>query len=324
MSAKLSLRLGVLLLLLLVCAVFGWLWWKDATSAVNSANTTPQIFVISEGENVRTIATRLKSEGLIKDQIGFFLKVKLLGIDAKLQAGDFRLNQAMDVEEVVQALTHGTLDVWITTLEGWRSEEIALQLAQELQIPESQFLKVAREGYMFPDTYLIPKDASAGAVVQIFENNFDQRVTGDIRARITSHGLTFEQGIILASIVEREGRTDTDRPQIAGILLKRLQNDWPLQVDATLQYTLGYQSQEKSWWKKMLYDEDKKIKSPYNTYVNLGLPPAPIANPGLSSIRAVAFPQETSYWYYLHDASGQIHYAETIEEHNVNIAAYLL
>jgi UPF0755 protein len=130
--------------------------------------------------------------------------------------------------------------------------------------------------------------------------------------------------MVLASIVEREGRTDEDRPVIAGILLKRLNSDWPLQADATLQYALGYQAFEKSWWKKALTVEDKKIRSPYNTYLNAGLPPAPISNPGLSSIRAVVYPTVSPYWYYLHDPQGRVHYATTLEEHEQNIASYLL
>ncbi len=136
-------------------------------------------------------------------------------------------------------------------------------------------------------------------------------------------GLSFNDVIILASVVEREGRTDEDRPVIAGILLKRLKADWPLQTDATIQYALGYQPFEKSWWKKFLSADDKKIKSPYNTYIHQGLPPGPIANPGLSSINAVISLKETSYWYYLHDPKGVAHFGVTLEDHEKNIATYL-
>ena len=136
-------------------------------------------------------------------------------------------------------------------------------------------------------------------------------------------GLTWNEVITLASIVEREGRSDEDRPVIAGILLKRLKADWPLQADATLQYVLGYQAFEKSWWKKSLTATDKTVQSPYNTYRNPGLPPAPISNPGLASIKAVVYSKESDYWFYLHDNDGRIHYARTLEDHNSNIAAYL-
>lgn len=135
--------------------------------------------------------------------------------------------------------------------------------------------------------------------------------------------LSLGQVIILASIVEREGRSAEDRPIIAGILLKRLKADWPLQTDATLQYALGYQAREKSWWKKSLTLEDKNVRSAYNTYLNPGLPPGPISNPGIESIKAVIYPKESEYWYYLHDPAGSVHYATTIEEHNANVAQYL-
>ena len=144
-----------------------------------------------------------------------------------------------------------------------------------------------------------------------------------MRTAAIKSGLTFEQIITLASIVEREGRTASDRPVIAGILLKRLRANWPLETDATLQFALGYQPQEKTWWKKEITVEDKKIDSPYNTYLNTGLPPGPIANPGLQSIKAVIYPEPTDYWYYLHDSKGVAHYAKTLDGHNANIAKYL-
>lgn len=320
---KLIIRVVVFITLLLLCLGIGIFWWFDATSPVNQAETASKIFVVREGESVRTIATRLKNAGIIKDQIGFFLLVKLMRLENILQAGDFRLSPAMSAREVASELTHGTLDVWVTTLEGWRVEEIALKLAQELAIPESEFLKVAREGYMFPDTYLVPRDASAASISAVFAENFENKVTPEIRAGIENQNLTLEEGVVLASIVEREGRTDTDRPVIAGVLLNRLRDGHPLQTDATLQYVLGYQNSDKTWWKKTLFDEDKKVDSPYNTYRNPGLPPLPIANPGLAAIRAVAFPAETDYFYYIHDTEGQVHFAKNLAEHNANIAKYL-
>jgi UPF0755 protein len=129
--------------------------------------------------------------------------------------------------------------------------------------------------------------------------------------------------MVLASLVEREGRTAKDRPVIAGILLRRLKADWPLQVDATLQYALGYQASDKTWWKKELTDDDKKINSPYNTYMNTGLPPQPICNPGMESIQAAIYPTSSEYWYYIHDPTGAVHYARTIAEHEANVAKYL-
>ncbi len=313
----------VLLFLALVVAGIAGLWWLDGTAAVDPTDETPVLFVVSRGEGARAIAASLGEKRLVRSPTVFFLLVKMMGIERNLQAGDFRLYRTMDARRVAIELTHGMVDLWVTTLEGWRVEEIANRLAKDLDIPEAEFLKVSREGYMFPDTYLLPADASAGAIAKIFLDTFDQKVTQKMREDAAAKKLTLHEVVTLASVVEREGRTPEDRPVIAGILLKRLRADWPLQADATLQYILGYQGGEKTWWKKGLTNQDKLVRSPYNTYANPGLPPGPIANPGLASINAVIYPVETDYWYYLHDPEGGVHYGRTLEEHNKNIETYL-
>lgn len=299
-----------------------WLWWLDGALPVDGNDTTPVTFVVRRGQGARDIATNLSQQRLIRSSTSFFILIKLLGVEKDLQAGDYRLNRSMDSKTIARELTHGVVDAWVTTLEGWRVEEVATKLAKDLDIPEGEFLKYAREGYMFPDTYLVPRDATAAAIAKLFSDTFEAK-TAQMRAGADASGLSFDEIIVLASIVEREGRTNEDRPVIAGILLKRLDAGWPLQTDATLQYALGYQAFEKSWWKKSLTAADKTIKSPYNTYARAGLPPGPIANPGLSSIKAVINPEESSYWYYLHDEEGNIHYANTLEEHEQNIQTYL-
>ncbi|KKU81122.1 hypothetical protein A2875_04710 [Candidatus Gottesmanbacteria bacterium RIFCSPHIGHO2_01_FULL_46_14] len=323
-STSTAFRLGVLIIVLLFTTVGVWLWWTDGTSPVDESDASPVNFVITTGEGARDIAVNLASQRLVRSSTGFFLLVKLLGLERDLQAGDYRLNRSMDGRQIARELTHGIVDLWLTTLEGWRVEEIANKLAKELDIPGSEFLKVAQEGFMFPDTYLVPRDATAAAIAKLFQDTFNSKITAQMRSDAIKSGRTLNEVIILASIVEREGRTDEDRPVIAGILWKRLDADWPLQTDATLQYALGYQAYEKSWWKKELTLEDKKIASSFNTYLHRGLPPAPISNPGLSSIRSVIYPTESPYWYYLHDREGHVHYAKTSEEHEKNIATYLL
>lgn len=316
-------RLVVLFGLAVFFLVGGIFWWKINLLPVDSSNLTPKIFMIKKGDGVREIASRLKKENLIRNQIAFFLLIKKLGIDQNLQAGDFRLNPGMDGETVAKTLTVGTLDVWVTIPEGLRDEEIALKLASGLNLPESEFLKYASVGYMFPDTYLIPKEATGVGVAKLMTDNFGQKVPLDLQKEALKSGLSFKEVIILASIVEKEAKGDQDRNLIAGILLKRLKADWPLQVDATIQYALGYQPETKTWWKKELFETDKKIKSAYNTYLNPGLPPNPISNPGLASIKAVIFPRLSDYWYYLHDPEGNVHFAKTQEEHEQNIIKYL-
>ncbi len=314
---------GAFFLVVVIVLIGSGMWWKDATGAIDTQDTTPVKFTISKGDGARAIAANLATDRLIRSPTAFFLLIKYLGIERNLQAGDFRINRSMDTTTIARALTHGISDVWVTMVEGWRKEEVANRLAKDTDLPEAEFLKVAREGYMFPDTYLIPPDATAGAIAKIFSDNFEAKVTSKMREDVKKQKLTLPEVVTLASIVEREGVSAEDRPIIAGILLRRLEADWPLQVDATLQYSLGYQANEKSWWKKYLSDEDRSVKSPYNTYLNTGLPPGPICNPGLAAITAVIYPKSSDYWYYIHDPKGVAHYAKTIEEHNANVARYL-
>jgi UPF0755 protein len=316
-------RLIILFFVVVAAGWSGWIWWNNSLSPVDSKDPTPIDFVVHKGDGVKIIASNLATQNLIRSPTGFYVLVKILGIERQIQAGDFRLNRAMNAKDVAVELTHGITDQWVTSLEGWRDEEIATKLSKDLNIPEVEFLKYSKQGYMFPDTYLIPQNATSGAVAQIFLDNFDKKVTTQMRTDATKSGLTLDQVLVMASIVEREGRSAQDRPIIAGILLKRLKADWPLEVDATLQYALGYQAGDKSWWKKYLTDEDKKINSPYNTYLNPGLPPTPICNPGLESIKAVIYPTASDYWYYIHDTSGTVHFAKSIQEHNANVTKYL-
>ena len=316
-------RFTIFLAVILFTVAGGIAWWKNAMGPVDETNITPVSFIVPSGQGSKEISRRLASDGLIRSQIGFYLLVRFFNTDGQIQAGDFRLNKAMDARTIAKELTRGMMDVWVTIPEGWRSEEIATNVAKELDIPEKEFLTLAKEGYMFPDTYMISRDATAGAVVQLLTDTFYEKVTPQMLADAKKVGLSIQSVVILASLVEREGKTSVDRPVIAGILLNRLNQDWPLQVDATLQYILGYQAKDKTWWKKELTDTDKTIDSPYNTYKYAGLPPAPIANPGIEAIRAVIYPEKTDYMFYIHDKTGVAHYATTVEEHEKNVADYL-
>lgn len=316
--------------LVIVCIIFilliggFFLYFKEGTLPVNSKNKTSVIFIIKKGERVRQIAKNLEHADLIRNKIVFYLVVKQLRIDSALQAGDFRLSPSMDVYTIANTLTKGTLDVWITLVEGLRKEEIAHLFSTNLDFPESEFLKSAQEGYLFPDTYLIPKEATVDMAIQILTDNFNKKYTEDLKNKAWENGLTDYQVLIFASLVEREARYDNDRKLVASIIYKRYKNDWPLQIDATVQYALGYQLIERTWWKKNLTVDDLAIESPYNTYKNKGLPPTPIGNPGLSSIKAVVNADvSTPFWYYISDKNGTMRYAKTLEEHNANIAQYL-
>lgn len=310
----------ILILLLAVFSAIGFLWWNQAIKPLDPTNKIPVTFTINKGEGARNIADRLKKQGLIRSSLAFFILARFTGFGNNIQAGQFILTPSMDMNSIASDLTHGTIDVRITIPEGWRNEEIALKLAQELSIPEAAFLSVAKEGYMFPDTYLFPKDASASAVSEIMLKNFKNKTA---KLAEDKTGLSLNDAVIIASLVEREASLKEDRPLVAGVILNRLKLGMKLDIDATIQYILGYQSKEKSWWKKELTLEDINIDSPYNTYKNAGLPPGPIANPGLAAISAVYEAPDTDYLYYVSDSNGKIHPAKDIEEHDLNIVRYL-
>ena len=315
-----------ILIFLTVCVCIitaGFFWYKEATSPVNAIDPTTKIFVIKKGLAIRTLATELKNEGLIRDPLAFFILVKTKGVEKSIQAGDFKLSTAMSAEEVLDQLQHGTIDVWVTILEGWRNEEIALELARELAIPEQEFLAHAQEGYMFPDTYLFPRQASASAVAAKMHATFDKKVLEPYQDEISNNEMSLDEIVTLASLIERESVSDHDRPIVASVLLNRLAIGMKLDVDATVQYALGYQTDEKDWWKKSLLYSDLEFNSPYNTYKYAGFPPGPIANPGLSAIKAVLYPAETDYYYYIHDKNGTIYPARNLDEHQQNISTYL-
>jgi len=315
---------SVAIITVLIIAICFYLFYKEGTLSVNKNDKSTKIFVIGRGESLNQVANNLSKNDLIRNKLVFYLVVKRLGIEKKIQAGDFRLSPSMDAYQIAKTLTHGTLDVWMTIIEGLRKEEIAQVVSKDLDIPEIEFLKEVKEGYLFPDTYLIPSQATTGGVIEIFVNNLYRRFNERLRKKAEEKGLTEKEVLILASLVEKEARHDEDRQKIASIILKRLKNDIKLQIDATVQYALGYQSEEKTWWKKNLTQEDLDIDSPYNTYKNEGLPPGPIANPGLASIEAVINADaNTSYLYYISDKNGNMHYARTLEEHQANIDKYL-
>ena len=162
------------------------------------------------------------------------------------------------------------------------------------------------------------------AVIKIFEENFSRRFDNELNEKAINKGLSVQEAVTLASLVEREARFAEDRQKVASVILKRLGNGMKLDIDATVQYVLGYQPEEKNWWKKELSLDDLDIDSPFNTYRNAGLPPGPIANPGLASIKAVLDADvNTLYLYYVSDKSGHLHFARTFEEHNENIRKYL-
>jgi len=307
------------LIVVLVLSVVA-IWFYINVQPVSS-NKSFSYFTIPKGASASQIGTKLQSAGLIKSALAFKIYIQFTGQSGKLQSGQFKLSPSFLLFQSINALFNGPVEIWVTIPEGLRCEEAAARFTTALgkdTVFTDEFLQASKgkEGYLFPDTYLFPLDVSASAIVKKMTDTFTAKTSG-----FTPHGsnLTFAGTVTLASIIERETKTDAERPVVAGILLNRLKAGIALQVDASVQYAVGT---SKDWW-PVLALTDLKINSPYNTYKFTGLPPTPIANPGLSSLKAAFDPAQTDYLYYIHDSSGQIHYAKTLSEHNANIAKYL-
>ncbi len=314
-------RIYVTIAVLAILIILSLGWWIRGTSPANSKDNTPKIFIIEQGQGVRAIARNLKEQGLIKDPTVFFLLTKQTGLDSKIQAGSFRLNPSMTAKEVAQSLTVGTEDIWITVPEGQRAGEIADTLEKLMPNYDETWERELEknEGYLFPDTYLLPKDADVNGVIKIMRDNFNTKYETLDTSKVN---LTENEIVTLASLIEREARHAEDRPIVSSVIHNRLDIGMKLDIDATLQYIKGYDDVSKRWWPNNITNEDKKSSSLYNTYGRAGLPPAPISNPGLLSLQAAVNPDETPYLYYITDKNGVNRYAQTLEEHEENISTY--
>ncbi len=312
--------------ILLIIFIIGFsIYFYEGSLPAQPQSSEKETFIIAKGDSINKITNNLYDQKLIRNKLVFFLTIKKLGIENKIQAGLFRLDPSMKAGDVAKSLTRGSDDIWITVIEGLRKEEIAQLLSAELGIPESEFIKKAEEGTLFPDTYLMPRGATIDQVLGVFKANFDAKYNEELKADARKTGFTDTEILTIASMVEREANTPPTMQKVASVIVKRYKNDWPLQIDATVQYILGYQEQESSWWKEHLTEQDLKTNSLYNTYAHPGLPPAPIASPGIEAIKAVIYADpNTPYWFYISNKDGsEMHYAKTLEEHNANIAKYL-
>jgi len=310
---------------------------RDALTKPMDLSGEELFFEIGQGESVSMVCLRLEGEGLIRDAELFRTYLVYTGLDRHLQAGRFPLNSAMSPVQIAAELLDATPeDAVVTILPGWRIEEVAENIASSgLDITSKQFINAAYapasqylslleiadisslEGFLFPNTYVIPRETNLDAVVVTVLTMFTQQVDSTLMDGFERQGFTLYEAVTLASIVEKEAVLDEEKPLIASVFINRLSEGMRLETDPTVQYALGYQSDVDSWWKSPLSENDLLVDLPYNTYVNFGLPPTPICNPDLGSLRAVAFPAETPYFYFRAacDGSGRHNFAITYEEH---------
>jgi UPF0755 protein len=302
------------------------------------SNAPRQSFTVQQGESVTSIADRLQQGGLISDANMFRDYLIYTGFDTSIQAGNYDLSPAMSIVDIARKMQNATsTQVLFVVLPGWRMEEIAASLPTSgLNIIPDAFLAVAKnsrsgfdflvgadstEGFLYPDSYILPRTTIADELIEVLVRNFDLHLTSDLRDGFSRQGLTIYQAVILASIVQREAVQADESPLIASVYLNRLKISMRLDADPTVQYALSYNTTQQTWWTNPLSLDDLKINSPYNTYLITGLPPTPISNPGLSALHAVAFPAQSSYYYFSArcDDSGYHNFAKTFQEQLQNL-----
>jgi len=310
------------------------LWHDGLLTRPKEPSGSDQTFTIEPGETVDEIASRLEKSGLISSATAFRDYLVYRGLDTTIQSGDFSLSAAMSPLNLADKIQDGTpTQVTFTVLAGWRMEEIAASLPTSgLNISPEEFLRAARtpsaefdflptdataEGFLFPMQYTVPRGIRAEELIKTLMQNFGLYLSPEFKQGFTDQGLTIYQAVILASIIEREAIFDEEMPMIASVFMNRLKLGMKLDTDPSIQYAIGWNPDQKTWWTNPLTADDLKVQSPFNTYIYPGLPPAPISNPSLSALRAVAFPEKSPYFFFRArcDGSGLHVFAETFEEH---------
>jgi len=317
---------GLIVLIVIAASAVSasFFWWNRQLLPLRPGSSESLVFVVTPNQTATEISQQLAQKGLIRSDLAARIYLRMNRLDQKIRPGAFQLSPSQDLRSLFVSLTSGPKDIWVTIPEGWRREQIAARLQSALagfsgSFNFTEFITstATMEGQLFPDTYLIPADADTDRIISIFNSNF-----------IRKSKLTLPRDrevLILASLIEREAKSDPDRAIIGGILRKRLEAGWPLQIDATVQYAAdtakcSTRPLECDWWQPVT---DTKFNSPYNTYLSTNLPPGPIANPGLAAITGAVQPQNSSYWYYLTGLDGKMYYAQTLAEHNLNIDNHL-
>jgi len=323
-------------------------WNRQALDFPLNFGPEPVKFEIEPGQTADQIGSDLVAEGIITDAQLFNRYVRYYGLDSQLEAGSFNINPEISISDLAGLLTDAQAEeVEVRFLEGWRYEEMVAYLRRvnvanvdadefrlivqqpgSLNLSEFEFLSAlppnsSLEGYLFPDTYRLPLDADASYLVRIMLENFDRKVSPSLRQSFGYHGLAVHEAVTLASIVQREAMVAEERPLMVGVFLNRLEQDILLQADPTVQYALGYQTESGNWWKSPLSTRDLEVDSPYNTYRYTGLPPAPISNPGLAALEAVADPIISHYLFFVVDCTSSIEgdhiFSQTFDEHLANV-----
>ncbi|HCW32878.1 MAG: periplasmic solute-binding protein, UPF0755 protein [Candidatus Peregrinibacteria bacterium GW2011_GWE2_39_6] len=324
----------IFLTIIVLLSIKGIAKWYNhwlQTPLTKDKNSPTIIVDIKPGTSGKEVARKLQEEELISNFFAFYWYLRQEKI--QIQNGRFVLSPNMSPLIIIDNITSGKGLMAITIPEGWTMEKIDEKLTEMALIQPKEFINCAKtcdfksypflknasslEGYLFPDTFFIdPTTFQVKEFIERLLDNFEKKVlTPDLNTVLQNNNRSLKDLIIMASIVEREASWDEDRPIVAGILWKRLDNDWALEADATLLYVTGG---------NILTAKDLQLDSPYNTRKYHGLPPTAISNPGLAAIKAALKPQTTDYWFYLNDAeTGKAHYGSTNAEHEANKKTWL-
>ncbi len=329
LKKKLLIVAGTALAVLVVVCVWGFY----VPVSLGSQKTI--LFQATSGLGNAEIAADLNNQGIISNKMFFQLYAFVSGSASRLQAGLYDISPDMSVAAIVRKIASGDVATnKVTFIEGQTADDLANYLAgkhiytkaefnlaiQRDYSKEFAFLKgkpqnVSLEGFLYPDTYYVPVGISAEDFVRMMLNNFNKKLTPDLRRQIAANKKSIFQVVTMASIVEKEVPSSTDKKIVAGILWKRIAGGMPLQVDATVNYATGKHDASVTL-------ADTKIDSSYNTYKYYGLPPGPISNPGLDSILAAINPTTTPYWFWF-SANGRTFYSQTYGEHSASVDKYL-
>jgi UPF0755 protein len=283
-------------------------------------NFSTQTITVTSGQSITDTAESLANAGVVSFRYTVSIPLRLA--DATITAGTYKFSNPEEPLTIAQRLQSGdfrTEQTSITIPEGSTRQDIAGRIADKpsVSVTETDFLQNSQgqQGYLFPDTYQLSSDITAEEVVTKMQSNFQSQIQ-PLRPEINQSPRTLDEIITMASLIQREAAEYQTRRRVAGVLWNRFDQGMPLQVDAVFMYLIGKASSE-------LTQEDLSTDSPYNLYENIGLPPTPIANPGLDAIKAAVNPKQTDYMYYLTGNDGRFHFAETLKQHNANKQRYL-
>jgi len=323
-----SRKAGKRALLLVILAILWWLAWSLLLPAGDERKVTVRIPL---GFSAGRVGQTLAEHGVIHSAFGFRILARLTGKGTSLKPGAYELSPAMAPLAVLDKIARGDVSArWVTFPEGFTLSQMGERLAAAGCGRADRFMRLTRsfgssfragfshpanlEGYLFPDTYLLPLGASEEDVIKETLDCFERRVIGPLGAEISRSGMTLHEVITLASMIEREAKIPKDRLLISAVLRNRLRKGMLLECDATVLYALGRH-------KNRVFYRDLDVDSPYNTYIYPGLPPGPIANPGLESIKAALRPAKVDYLYYVAAGDGSHIFSKSLEQHHQAVNA---